>query len=228
MSYSHENSDNTISYQAYVFDAYGTLFDFHSAVREYNHIIGDRSEELSKIWREKQIQYTWLHSMMGSYSDFWIITKEALNYAMESVGINNSKMHSQLMNLYLKLKTFHEVNHSLNSLRRKDCKIAILSNGTHQMLNEVIKNSGLDSLIDLTISIDDIEIYKPSPLVYQLVIDKLKINKSDVCFVSANNWDGAGAKSFGFYSVWVNRNRLISEKLPYQPDLIINSLDDLT
>ena len=96
------------------------------------------------------------------------------------------------------------------------------------MLNEVIKNSGLDSLIDLTISIDDIEIYKPSPLVYQLVIDKLKINKSDVCFVSANNWDVAGAKSFGFYSVWVNSNRLISEKLPYQPDLIINSLDDLT
>jgi 2-haloacid dehalogenase len=228
MSCSHENSSNGISYQSYVFDAYGTLFDFHSAVEEHKIIIGDKSEELSKLWREKQIQYTWLHSMMGSYSDFWTITKEALNYAMESVNINNSILHSQLMNLYLKLKTFNEVNKTLNSLKNKDCKIAILSNGTHQMLNEVIKNSSLGDLIDLSMSIDDIEIYKPNPLVYQMATDKLKINKSNICFVSANNWDVAGAKSFGFHSVWVNRNSLISEKLPYQPDSIINSLDDLT
>ena len=221
-------SNNFLRIKACIFDAYGTLFDFNSAVDLCSKDIGDKSEELSNIWRQKQIQYTWLRSMMNKYADFWQVTGDALDYAMSAVSIKNEPLQKNLMQLYKELEIFPEVNEVLNNIKNENLKIAILSNGTQEMLFNAINHSNLNRLIDMVISVDEIGVYKPSPKVYQLAINKLKLNPEEICFISSNAWDAHGASSFGFKVIWINRYQLPHEKIPTEPDKIISSLLPIT
>ena len=221
-------STNFSEIKACVFDAYGTLFNFNSAVDRCSKDIGVKSEELSNIWRQKQIQYTWLRSMMNKYADFWTVTGEALDYAMSAVSINDEKLHKKLMQLYKELEIFPEVNEALNNIKNENIIIAILSNGTQEMLCSAIKHSNLSPLIDRVISVDEIGVYKPNPKVYQLAVSKLELNPEEICFISSNAWDAHGASSFGFKVIWVNRYQLPLEQMPSKPDENISSLKSIT
>lgn len=213
--------------EACVFDAYGTLLDFNSAVMRCRDEIGDSAERLSDVWRQKQLQYTWLRSLMGTHADFWQVTGEALDFALAAVGIENADLHTRLMALYRELDTFAEVTDTLKQLKAADMRTAILSNGSPDMLNAAAAAAGIDALLDAVLSIEDVGIYKPDPRVYQLAVDRLGVAKENICFMSSNGWDAAGAGAFGFRVVWVNRYRQPVEHLPAKPDVILDTLTPL-
>ncbi|HCO99941.1 MAG TPA: haloacid dehalogenase type II [Rhodospirillaceae bacterium] len=213
--------------EACVFDAYGTLLDFNSAVMQCRDTIGDDAERLSDIWRQKQLQYTWLRSLMGVHADFWQVTREALDFALAMVGIENEELRVQLMDLYRKLETFPEVTNVLARLRDAGVRTAILSNGAPDMLNDAVAAAGIDTLIDDVLSAEDVGVYKPDFRVYQLAVDMLGVAKKNICFISSNGWDTAGAAAFGYRVVWVNRNGQPVEYLPNQPDIEIDTLTSL-
>ena len=210
----------------YVFDAYGTLFDVDHACKEMAIQLGDNWEKLSSIWRQKQLEYSWLHNSMNEYDSFWKITKDSLEYAMDSLSMNSVKIKKELLDLYFKIGAFEEVEEVLKKIKKNKIKTAILSNGSYDMLNSAVKNSKFDELISEVISVDECKKFKPHRDVYNLVIDKFNINKNNCIFFSSNCWDIHGASNFGFQTVWVNRKKNIDELLPGKVDDQVQSLKE--
>ena len=210
----------------YVFDAYGTLFDVDHACKEMAIQLGDNWEKLSSIWRQKQLEYSWLHNSMNEYDSFWKITKDSLEYAMNSLSMNSVKIKNELLDLYFKIGAFEEVEEVLKKIKKNKIKTAILSNGSYDMLNSAVKNSKFDELISEVISVDECKKFKPHRDVYNLVIDKFSINKKNCIFFSSNCWDIHGASNFGFQTVWVNRKKNIDELLPGKVDDQVQSLKE--
>lgn len=213
--------------EACVFDAYGTLFDVNSAARRSRDKIGDDADRLAAIWRDKQLQYTWLRSLMGRHADFWEVTGESLDYAMAAVGLDDPGVRSELMQNFLTAEAYPEVPDTLRTLKSKGLKTAILSNGSPTMLVAAVKSAQLRDLLDQALSVEAAGIYKPHPSVYQLAVDQLKVAPSTICFQSANAWDAHGAAAFGFRVVWVNRLGQPRENLPSKPHAEIRSLTEL-
>ena len=211
----------------YVFDAYGTLFDVNAACRELSKEVGDKWNELSSLWRLRQVEYTWLRNSMKEYIDFWKITSDALDYAMETLNINNIKLRDDLLSLYLKLEAYPEVKSILENIKKRGMKTAILSNGNKKMLDSAVTNAKIQHLLDKVLSVDDCKVYKPATEVYDLVDKKMGIKKENVLFFSSNAWDMHAASNYGFKTIWVNRFEGKLEKLPGKPDKIINSLDQI-
>ena len=215
-----------VNEKIYVFDAYGTLFDVDHACKEMAIQLGDNWEKLSSIWRQKQLEYSWLHNSMNEYDTFWKITKDSLEYAMNSLSMNSVKIKNELLDLYFKIGAFEEVEEVLKKIKKNKIKTAILSNGSYDMLNSAVKNSKFDKLISEIISVDECKKFKPHRDVYNLVIDKFNINKKNCIFFSSNCWDIHGASNFGFQTVWVNRKKNIDELLPGQVDDQVQSLKE--
>ncbi len=212
--------------KAIIFDAYGTLFDVNSAAEKCKDKIGDKWEPFANFWRTTQLEYTWLRSLMKRHKDFWQITEESLDKSMMVFNID-PEMKNELLNLYKVLSPFQEVPETLKSLKEKNFKIAILSNGTPSLLNDLVKSNNLNNLFDDLFSIEEVKIYKPHPKVYDLPIEKYKIKKNEVAFLSANTWDVSGAGNYGYQSIWVNRNNNIFDNLDYKPNNQIKNLSEL-
>ena len=212
--------------KAIIFDAYGTLFDVNSAAEKCKDKIGDKWEGFSNYWRSTQLEYTWLRSLMNRHKDFWQITEDSLDKSMKAFNIDPS-MRNELLNLYKILSPFKEVPEVLKALKEKNYKLAILSNGTPTLLNELVKSNNLEKIFDDLFSIEQVGIYKPNSKVYDMPIKKYQIQKNDVVFLSANTWDISGAGNYGYNSIWVNRNKNIFDKLDYLPKNIIKDLNQL-
>ena len=210
-----------------VFDAYGTLFDVNAACRELSKEVGDKWNELSSLWRLRQVEYTWLRNSMKEYIDFWKITSDALDYAMETLNINNIKLRDDLLSLYLELEAYPEVKSILEDIKKRGMKTAILSNGNKKMLERAVTNAKIQHLLDKILSVDDCKVYKPATEVYDLVYKKMGVKKENVLFFSSNAWDMHAASNYGFKTIWVNRFEGKLEKLPGKPDKIINSLEQI-
>jgi 2-haloacid dehalogenase len=210
-----------------VFDAYGTLFDVNSAAREAREVLGERWQPLAEIWRTKQLQYTWLRSLMGRHVDFWQLTGDALDFALDSLKLHDATLRKRLMALYLKLHAYPEVKNLLARLKASGQQTAILSNGAPPMLAAAAQSAGIDGLLDAILSVEEVGIYKPHPSVYQMVIGRFGCTPAEVCFVSSNAWDAYAAKAFGFGAAWCNRFAQRPERLPAKPDCEITSLDEL-
>ena len=213
--------------KACVFDAYGTLFDVNAACRELSKEVGDNWEKLASLWRLRQVEYTWLRNSMDEYIDFWQITSDALDYAMETLGIENNELREELLNLYLKLEAYPEVNDLLKKLKQRGLKTGILSNGSMKMLNSAVDNANIREYLDEILSVEECKIYKPSSKVYDLVKIKMQISKENVLFFSSNAWDMHAASNYGFKTIWVNRFNTKLERLPGKPIDIVNSLDKI-
>jgi 2-haloacid dehalogenase len=192
---------------ACVFDAYGTMFDVHSAVARHANSVGAAAAEISALWRAKQLEYSWVHSLMRRHVDFWQLTNTALDYALAFHKVSDDRLRRALLESYLALDTYQEIPTVLRKLRDADIKTAILSNGSPYMLNHAVESAGIGGLIDQCLSIEEVGVYKPDPAAYQLAISALKIRSPDgACFFSSNAWDVAGAHGFGFRAFWVNRS----------------------
>jgi len=212
--------------KAIIFDAYGTLFDVNSAAKKCKDKIGDKWEGFANYWRTTQLEYTWLRSLMNRHKDFWQVTEDSLDKSIKAFKIDSS-MRGELLDLYKILSTFPEVKEVLNNLKEKNYKLAILSNGTPSLLNELVKSNNLDSIFDDIFSIEEVGIYKPSSKVYDIPIKKFKIQKDEVVFLSANTWDVSGGGNYGYNSVWVNRNNNIFDSLDYIPQNQVKNLGEL-
>lgn len=213
--------------KACIFDAYGTLFDVNSACRELSKEVGHNWESLASLWRLRQVEYTWLRNSMNEYIDFWQITSDALDYAMETLEIENIKLKQDLLALYLKLEAYPEVKDLLKKLKQKGFKTGILSNGSMKMLNSAVDNANIRDLLDGILSVEECEIYKPSKKVYDLVEKNMKVKKENVMFFSSNAWDMHAASNYGFNTIWVNRFNAKLERLPGKPNNIVNSLEKI-
>lgn len=213
--------------RACVFDAYGTLFDFNSAVAHCRSAIGEKADALSKMWRDKQLQYTWLRSLMGIHKDFWQVTGDALDYSMKSLGVGDAALREKLLDLYRTLDAFPDVPDTLERLKAGGVKTAILSNGSPEMLLAAVKGTGIEGLLDAVLSIEDVGIYKPHPSVYNIAVDSLELSPESICFVSSNSWDAHGASAFGLKVVWCNRYGQEREVLPGDPDVEVTTLADI-
>lgn len=213
--------------KACVFDAYGTLFDVHAPTAAIADKLGDKAQPLSETWRGKQLQYTWLRSLMDDYADFWVVTGDGLDYAMAQHGIDDAEIRDQLMSLYMTLDAYPDALDTLQKLKDAGYATGILSNGSPKMLEAAVNNSGLAPLLDEVLSVDDVGIYKPSGKVYQMAVDSMGVTANEICFVSANSWDAAGAAGFGFQVAHLNRFNQPVERLPGKPVEIMKSLSDL-
>ena len=212
--------------KAIIFDAYGTLFDVNSAAEKCKDKIGNKWEGFANYWRTTQLEYTWLRSLMNRHKDFWKITEDSLDKSMKFFKIDNS-MRNDLLDLYKVLSPFSEVKETLNKLKKKDFKLAILSNGTPSLLGNLVKNNNLENIFDDIFSIEEVGIFKPHSKVYELPVNKYNIKKDEILFLSANTWDVSGGGNFGYNSVWVNRNKNIFDNLDYQPLDEIHDLSEL-
>jgi len=213
--------------RACVFDAYGTLFDFASAARSCRDVLGDNIDRLTALWRDKQLQYTWLRGLQGRHADFWQVTGDALDFALETLGMNRPGLRDRLMELYLTLDTFPEVRHTLQRIKGSGLPSAILSNGSPKMLDAVVKATGLDALLDAVLSVEEAGVYKPHPKVYQLAVDRLGVPAAAIAFQSSNAWDAYAASAFGMRVVWCNRYGARPERLPGAPDHVVTTLAEL-
>ena len=214
--------------RACVFDAYGTLFDVHGPLLKLAAEIGPEAENISKLWRQKQLEYTWLRSLMGVHTDFWHVTGDALDYALEFHGVNEPGLKDEIMALYLKLDAYPEVKEALQAVKSRGQRTAILSNGSPSMLESAVRHAGLDKLFDFVLSVEDVGIYKPSRRVYRLAMQKLSLHEaSAICFVSANTWDAQGAAHFGFQVARVDRFGLKDDRIPGKPKALIKDLSEL-
>ena len=214
--------------RACVFDAYGTLFDVHAPMRKLAPEIGEKAEEISKLWRQKQLEYSWLRSLMGVHADFWHVTGEALDYALEQHGVDEPGLKDEIMALYLKLDAYPEVVEALEAVKARSKLTAILSNGSPAMLDAAVRHAGLEKLFNMVLSVEDVGIYKPSRRVYRHAMQKLQIHDApSICFVSANTWDAQGAAQFGFQSVRVDRFGLKDDRIPGKPAAMIKDLSAL-
>ena len=212
--------------KAIIFDAYGTLFDVNSAAEKCRDKIGDKWERFANFWRTTQLEYTWLRSLMNRHKDFWQITEDSLDKSMKTFDIDPS-MRNELLNLYKVLSPFKEVPDTLKALKEKKLKLAILSNGTPSLLDELVKSNDLENLFDDIFSIEQVGVYKPSSRVYDMPIKKYNISKSEVAFLSANTWDVSGGGNYGYQSIWVNRNNNIFDNLDFKPKYQITDLNKL-
>ena len=212
--------------KAIIFDAYGTLFDVNSAAEKCKERLGDKWEGFANYWRTTQLEYTWLRSLMRRHKDFWQITEDSLDKSMNFYNIDNT-MRSELLNLYKVLSPFTEVRDALNKLKQSNYKLAILSNGTPGILNELVVSNGLKDIFDDIFSVEEVGIFKPDSKVYDLPINKYNIEKNEVLFLSANTWDVSGAGNYGYNTVWVNRNNNIFDKLDFEPNKQISNLSEL-
>lgn len=209
--------------QGLLFDAYGTLFDVHS-VAEAGRAITSDPQALSLLWRQKQLEYTWLRSLMGRYQDFWLVTGQALRFALRRLGITAGESQIEaLMSAYLTLSPFPEVPAALRALRGRP--LAVLSNGSPRMLESAVRSSGLGAAFDHVLSVDTVGVYKPSPLVYDLAVRALNLPAGEVLFVSSNAWDVAGAGAYGFRTCWCNRANAPADELDVTPDYEVDRLD---
>ena len=212
--------------KAVVFDAYGTLFDVNSAAEKCKDKIGVKWEIFANFWRTTQLEYTWLRSLMKRHKNFWDITEDSLDKSMKVFNIDKN-MKNELLSLYKILSPYPEVRGVLEDLKKKNFKLAILSNGTPDLLNELVENNKLNNLFDDLFSIEEVKIYKPDPSVYELPVKKYKIKSGEITFLSANTWDVSGGGNFGYNSIWVNRNNSVFDKLDFQPKNEINNLTHL-
>ena len=212
--------------KAIIFDAYGTLFDVNSAAEKCKDKIGDKWEGFANYWRTTQLEYTWLRSLMNRHKDFWKVTEDSLDKSMKAFNIEQS-MRNELLNLYKVLSTFPEVNNVLNNLKEKKYKLAILSNGTPSLLDELVKSNNLNNLFNDVFSIEEVKTYKPKPKVYDIPIKKYQIQKNEVAYLSANTWDVSAGGNYGFNPVWVNRNNSIFDNLDYIPKHQVKHLGGL-
>ncbi len=209
-----------------VFDAYGTLFDVNSAAENCKDKIGDKWKSFANFWRTTQLEYTWLRSLMKRHKDFWQITEDSLEKSMEVFGIDKN-LKNELLNLYKVLSPYPEVKKVLETLKKKDLKLSILSNGTPSLLKELVHSNNLNGLFDDLFSIEEVKIYKPFSKVYDLPINKYKIKPNEVTFLSANTWDVSGGGNYGYNAVWVNRSNAFFDYLDYKPKNEINNLTQL-
>ncbi|WP_421997772.1 haloacid dehalogenase type II [Reyranella sp.] len=210
-----------------VFDAYGTLFDFNSAVARHRAAIGPRADALSEMWRSKQIQYTWLRNGMGAYAPFWQVTGEALDHCLEAHGIGEAGVRDKLMGAYLALDPFAEVPSMMSRLKAAGMRTAILSNGNPELLDPMVAASGLGDRLDAVLSVDEAGVFKPDPRVYRLVEARCGVTPDRVCFLSSNCWDAHGAAHFGFSTVWVNRAGAPDDRLPGKTVAEVRDLSQL-
>jgi 2-haloacid dehalogenase len=213
--------------RACVFDAYGTLFDYASAAARCRDVLGERIGPLTALWRDKQLQYTWLRGLQGRHADFWQVTGDALDFALETLGIAEPGLRERLMNLYLGLEPFPEVRDCLARLRGAGLKTAILSNGSPRMLDAVVKGAGLEGLLDAVLSVEAAGVFKPHPKVYALATASFGLDARAIAFQSSNAWDAYAASAFGMQVVWCNRYGQRPERLPGKPDREIRSLAEL-
>ncbi|MDB3864784.1 haloacid dehalogenase type II [Amylibacter sp.] len=215
-----------------IFDAYGTLFDVTSATRmvaneeEYSNF-PNHSVKVSNTWRIKQLEYSWLRNIMHEYIDFWQITKDALDFALEENQIKNENLRQRLLDVYWNLSAYPEAQDVLTTLKANNIQTGILSNGSKEMLNNAVVSANLKNYLDKIISIDCIEIYKPDPKVYEMVLDQFNCKKEEVLFISSNGWDIAGASRFGFTTLWINRNLIPKDRLTFMPNKITNNLSTI-
>ena len=212
--------------KAIIFDAYGTLFDVNSAAEKCKSKIGDKWESFANYWRKTQLEYTWLRSLMGRHKDFWQITEESLDKSIKTYKIDPS-MKNDLLDLYKALSPYEEVQDVLKKLKEKNFKLAILSNGTPSLLDELVKSNNFENLFDDLFSIEQVGTYKPDSKVYDMPIKKYQIQKNDVIFLSANTWDVSGGGNYGYNSIWVNRYNHIFDNLDFVPKYQIKTLRDL-
>ena len=212
--------------KAIIFDAYGTVFDVNSAAEKCKDKIGDKWEGFANFWRTTQLEYTWLRSLMKRHKDFWQVTEDSLDKSMNAFNIDKS-MRSELLDLYKILNTFPEVKDVLNKIKEKNYKLAILSNGTPALLNELVKSNNLENIFDDIFSIEEVGIYKPDSRVYDIPVKKYQIQKNEVTFLSANTWDVSGSGNYGYNAIWVNRNNNIFDNLDYKPKNEVKNLKKL-
>ena len=213
--------------KACVFDAYGTLFDFNSAVGRHRERLGNVADQVSALWRTKQLEYTWLRSLMGKHAEFWQVTQDALDYALDAFAVTDRNLRNDIINTYLELDCYPDVKGTLKKLKTGGLQVVILSNGTPAMLSAAVKSSGLVDLIDRILSVEEVGIYKPDPRVYRLATDRLNLQAKQIVFLSANAWDAVGAANAGLRVAWINRFGQRRERLPSQPDVEIKSLAEL-
>jgi 2-haloacid dehalogenase len=216
-----------MQYPAYVFDAYGTLFDVHAAVRRHAEAIGPDGQLLSEIWRTKQLEYSWVRTLMGAYADFWQLTEQALDFAYARVPSANRALRSDLLDAYLKLDCYPEVPSVLKALKASGAKLAILSNGSPAMLEPIVRAAALDTLLDEVFSVDGIRRFKTDQSVYEMVTSAWRLYPDAVSFQSSNRWDVAGATRAGFRTVWINRSGMPDEYADLPPAVILPSLEGL-
>ena len=212
--------------KAVVFDAYGTLFDVNSAAKKCKDKIGAKWETFANFWRTTQLEYTWLRSLMKRHKNFWDITEDSLDKSMKVFNINKN-MKNELLSLYKILSPYPEVKEVLEDLKKKNFKLAILSNGTLDLLNELVESNKLTNLFDDLFSIEEVKIYKPDPRVYEIPIKKYKIKSDEITFLSANTWDVSGGGNFGYNSIWVNRHNSVFDILDFKPKNEISNLTQL-
>ena len=213
--------------RACVFDAYGTLFDVHSAVGKHRQRLEDIADQVSSVWRTKQLEYTWLRSLMQRHADFWQVTQDALDFAFDMYAVKDSDLKKDLIEAYLELDCYPEVPEALSELKSRGFKIAILSNGTPKMLEAAVRNSWLETMIPKIFSVEKAGVFKPDPRVYQIAVDELNVRPEEIAFQSSNAWDASGAAVFGFKVAWINRFGQSPERLPGQPDVEIHNLSEL-
>lgn len=216
----------------FVFDAYGTLLDVDAAAREAAaepgmEVLKENWLPIAKGWRERQLRYSWLCSMMGKYDDFWELTIRALDTTLEEHALaSNDKVRARLLSLYSELSAYQEVPEVLANLKAAGHRLAVLSNASPSMLVKALDAAGISEWFDELLSVDVLKCYKPTPAVYQLIPERFDCKPSDVTFFSSNNWDVSGAGAFGFKTIWVNRTGVAWDNLPGKPDIIVNSISE--
>lgn len=221
MSLTHQDID------ACVFDAYGTLFDFAAAAARHKDVLGDKEKPLSDIWRVRQLEYSWLRSLMGEYVPFWQVTQDALDYALAALDIDDAGLRAKLLDVYWELDAFPEVPGMLAELKAGGLKTAVLTNGSPEMVQGAIDSAGIGGVLDAAYSVDAVKVFKPDPSVYQMAVDGLNVEKGRICFMSSNAWDAAAAANFGFRVVWVNRYGQPPENIPGDHEHMIPDLGGL-
>jgi 2-haloacid dehalogenase len=220
-------AQDLLAVRACVFDAYGTVFDFASAAARCADVLGDQAAAVTALWRDKQLQYTWLRSLQGRHADFWQVTGDALDYTLETLRIADPQVRDRLMGLYRKLDCFPEVPQVLERLKQAGFVTAILSNGSPAMLRDAVAGAKLEGLLDHVLSVESVGIFKPDGRVYQLAVDRLGVPPSAIAFQSSNAWDAYAASAFGMRVVWCNRYGQRRERLPGAPDREIATLAEL-
>jgi len=213
--------------RACVFDAYGTLFDVHSAVGRHRERLGEHAGSVSALWRQKQLEYTWLRSLMGRHADFWQVTGDALDHALDAHGVNDAALREDLMQAYLALDCYPEVPEVLARLLGKGLRCAILSNGSPRMLEAAVDSADIGGMLDAVLSIESVGVYKPDPRVYRLAEERLGVSREEILFHSSNAWDVAGASAYGLPVAWINRFKQVRERLPFPPVVELESLTPL-
>ena len=214
--------------EACVFDAYGTLLDVHAPVASLSEEIGPNADAVSNMWRQKQLQYTWLRSLMGAHATFWQVTGEALDYALSFHGIENQDLRQRLMDLYFALDAYEDARDCLSALKRAGLKTGILSNGSPDMLEGAVSSASLNTVLDEVMSVEDVGIYKPDNRVYQMAVERMGVaGPANICFVSANTWDAQAGSHFGFQVARINRFGLPDDNMPGKPDALLDSLREL-